>query len=76
MSFEIDLNKRGETLQYPVKSGRVLGVPLPSFLCPVSDTLEYVDEQNRACFSVRVSLPIAGLIAHYEGWLKPEGVGI
>ena len=71
MSFQIDLGEDAGKLRFPVQSGRVLGIPLPAFLRPASDTFEYVDDQGRACFSVRVSLPIAGLIAQYEGWLKP-----
>ncbi len=70
MSFQIELNEDDGKLYFPVKEGRLLGLPLPAFLRPASDTFEYVDDLGRACFSVRVSLPIAGLVAHYEGWLK------
>lgn len=71
MAFVIGLTSDGGKLCYPVRAGRLLGVPLPAFLRPSSDTHEYVDAQGRACFSVRVSLPIAGLVAKYEGWLAP-----
>ncbi|MEL8056389.1 MAG: hypothetical protein AAGK66_09560, partial [Pseudomonadota bacterium] len=26
--------------------------------------------QGRACFDVSVSVPLAGFIAHYQGWLE------
>lgn len=75
MVFQIGLQGDDEKLHYPVHSGRLLGVPLPAFLRPTSNTYEYVDAQGRACFSVRVSLPVAGLVAKYEGWLAPSEVG-
>ncbi len=71
LRFEIDLNPEDEKLHFPVRRARFLVFPLPPFLRPASDTYEYVDAHGRGCFSVRVSLPIAGLVAQYEGWLDP-----
>jgi len=75
MSFRLGLaaNDKGELL-YPVTAGRFLGIPMPRFLLPGSDTLEFVDALGRFNFSVRISLPFFGLLAHYRGWLLPEEI--
>lgn len=71
MSFRINLNFDGKNLNFPVIGGRLFGLPLPPLFLPRSETREYVDDAGRACFDVRISLPIAGLVAHYKGWLRP-----
>lgn len=71
MTCNIDLALRDGRLAYPVVGGRLLGVPIPKFLLPVSKTHEYVDDKGRACFDVTVSLPLGGHVATYKGWLKP-----
>jgi hypothetical protein len=71
MHFDIALNAKEGKLYYPITKGNILGVPLPKWLLPVSETLEYVDEKGRACFDVSISLPFAGPVVHYQGWLKP-----
>jgi hypothetical protein len=48
-----------------------LGASLPAFLSPRLETFETVDAQGRFVFDVRVSMPIAGLVVHYRGWLAP-----
>ena len=68
-TFAIDFDADSEGLAYPVAKGRFLGVPLPRFLLPRSDTKEAVNSDGRATFSVRLSMPVVGLIVHYEGWL-------
>ncbi|MCY1128549.1 DUF4166 domain-containing protein [Frigidibacter sp. RF13] len=72
MSFDIALAVAGELLSYPVTAGRFLGLPLPRFLLPVSETSEGVDERGRATFDVKISHPVSGLIVHYRGWLSPD----
>lgn len=71
LKFKIGLRVIEGKLHYPVIGGCFLFVPLPSFLLPKSDTYEFVDEKGRANFDVRISLPIAGHIASYRGWLEP-----
>jgi hypothetical protein len=39
---------------------------------PRSDSFEHVDAQGRACFDVTTSLPLAGYIVTYRGWLVPD----
>ncbi|MEM1087276.1 MAG: DUF4166 domain-containing protein [Pseudomonadota bacterium] len=68
--FELGLRVEDERLHYPVERGAFLSIPLPRFLLPVSQSFEHVDEQGRACFDVSVSVPLAGFVAHYQGWLE------
>lgn len=70
-SFDIDLTSEQGEILFPVRHGRCLGLPLPDILCPRSETREYVDEAGRACFDVAISLPLAGPVVHYRGWLAP-----
>lgn len=72
MAFDIDLEASEAGLRYPVSKGRLMGFPLPRFLLPQSDTKEFVDEEGRVCFDVSISLPVAGHVVRYRGWLKPE----
>ena len=72
MRFRIGLQVRDGRLEYPVVSGSFLGIPLPGFLLPRSTTAEYVDTEGRACFSVRVDLPLGGHVASYSGWLRAD----
>lgn len=71
MRFEIGLNLKDGCLHYPVLRGTVFRLPLPKWLLPVSNTFEHVDHQGRACFNVNISLPLAGPVVHYKGWLEP-----
>ncbi|MEM9422970.1 MAG: DUF4166 domain-containing protein [Pseudomonadota bacterium] len=75
LEFTIGLTRQGERLSFPVVAGTVLGIPIPSAFLPKSDTYEYMDAQNRACFHVNICLPFfgarAGHVATYSGWLQP-----
>ena len=72
MRFRIGLEASEGRLGYPVLSGRLLGIPLPGFLLPRSTTWETVDAEGRACFDVRLDLPLGGHVATYSGWLVPD----
>jgi saccharopine dehydrogenase-like NADP-dependent oxidoreductase len=72
MRFRIGLQVRAGRLEYPVLSGRFLGIPWPAFLLPRSTTAEFVDPEGRACFSVRIDLPLGGHVVSYSGWLLPD----
>jgi hypothetical protein len=54
-----------------VKREWFLGVPVPKVFRPQSDAREFVDEQGRFNFDVKITLPFVGLLAHYRGWLGP-----
>ncbi|NJM83873.1 MAG: DUF4166 domain-containing protein, partial [Tabrizicola sp.] len=72
LSFRIALRAEAGRLHYPVVGGRCLGVPLPRWALPVSQTVEAVDASGRASFDVALSHPLTGPIIRYRGWLEPE----
>jgi hypothetical protein len=47
-----------------------LGVPLPLVLAPRGESYE-TEEDGRFHFHVQISLPFAGLVVRYRGWLVP-----
>ncbi|MEM9585519.1 MAG: DUF4166 domain-containing protein [Pseudomonadota bacterium] len=67
--FELELpTARGE-MQMIVRKGWFLGVPMPRWALPVSETREF-DQDGRFQFDVRLSAPLAGFIVHYRGSLE------
>ena len=73
LSFEITLQPDDDGLAYPVRRGRLLGIPLPRFVVPVSRTRESVDARGAVRFDVELSLRTGGLIVRYAGALQPLG---
>lgn len=69
LTFELKFN--GERLTLAPVGWRLLGLPLPRSLIPVSRAYEYVDDHGRFSFLVESALPVVGLIVRYSGWLKP-----
>ena len=61
----------GSEIMMPVTAWRYGALKLPRALAPVSQTREYTDGEGRFCFDVKITVPLAGLLAHYRGWLKP-----
>jgi hypothetical protein len=72
VSVEIVLRPADDGLAYPVRRGRLLGVPLPRLVVPTSQTRESVDDAGAVRFDIRVSLPSGGLIIRYAGTLRDE----
>jgi Domain of unknown function (DUF4166) len=70
LSFTIALRAQDGKLHYPVTQGWFLGIPLPRWSLPRSDTHEAADGP-RATFDVALSLPLIGPIVRYQGWLVP-----
>ncbi len=50
---------------------RLLGLPLPVFLCPEAIGLERVRD-GKYHFDVTVRFPLAGDVITYSGWLEPS----
>ena len=71
-AFAIDLGASRGALRYPVAAGRFMGLPLPGFVLPRSETAETVDAEGRVAFDVALSLPLVGPIVRYRGWLVPH----
>ncbi|MEL6586665.1 MAG: DUF4166 domain-containing protein [Pseudomonadota bacterium] len=72
LSFGIALQVSDDTLSYPVVNGRVLGLPMPRWLLPVSETFERADGGS-ATFDVGISLPFVGLLVRYRGRIESVG---
>jgi len=71
MVFDIDLTVKDGTLQFPLKRGRCLGIPIPSFLLPKSEATEYVKD-GRFHFDVHLKSPTGATLVHYRGWLVQD----
>jgi hypothetical protein len=72
LGFKIGLDVHDQGIIMPVIGWKIGPIPLPLCLAPKSETLEFQDNQGRFRFDVKVSLPIIGLLMHYQGWLEPE----
>lgn len=57
-------------LRLVLRRWTVLGVPLPLFLAPRSDSYEHAQD-GRFHFHVEISLPLIGLLVRYRGDLSP-----
>jgi len=73
-TFTLGLEVKGDSLIFPVISGRLGPIPLPRVILPRSDAVETVEEtpkDPRARFDVALSLPLVGALVRYQGWLMP-----
>ena len=70
-SFVLRLTARKGRVDWPVERWRFLGVAMPRMLMPKSETFEEVDADGKFRFDVSISLPFAGLVVRYRGWLEP-----
>ena len=71
LALEIALTAKGGALEFPVRRGWALGVSMPRFLLPKSNSVETVKD-GRFVFDVSLSAPLGiGLIVRYQGWLQP-----
>ncbi len=67
--FEVDLYIADSALHFPVRRGWLVGLPLPLWLLPRSQTREYV-EDGRFHFDVALDAPLGiGRLVRYRGWL-------
>jgi len=70
LKFALQLPIFDEAMHMNVLSGSCLGIPIPTWLLPISDAREYV-QNNRMHFSVELLGPLkTGLIVRYEGSLE------
>lgn len=71
MRFTLDLTATTDGLAFPVRSGRVFGLPIPKALLPKSVASE-TEHDGVFHFDVQLLAPLTGqIIVHYQGWLKP-----
>jgi hypothetical protein len=69
LTFAMALVAENGRLTLVLRHWRAFGVPLPLWLCPRSDAYE-ASADGCFRFHVAISLPLAGLIVRYEGWLS------
>jgi len=71
--FTVDMRFGAENRSLLVHIARLrcLGLPVPGFLCPRSETREYMDAAGRFCFDVSAHLPLFGLLIRYRGRVLP-----
>lgn len=71
-SFLIALGVSDGELGFPVVAGRILGLPMPGFLLPRSESRESV-RNGLFHFDVALHLPLTRqLMVRYRGWLRPD----
>ncbi|HTV67645.1 MAG TPA: DUF4166 domain-containing protein [Rhizobiaceae bacterium] len=73
--FIMRLRVRDSRVEWPVERWRFLGLPMPAALRPNSETSEFIDGEGRFNFDVAISVPLAGKIVRYRGWLEPSSDG-
>lgn len=71
MTFAMALAWEDEKLKLVMRHWRFLGIPMPMWLCPHSDSYETADG-GRFNFHVEISHPFTGLIVRYRGWLESK----
>lgn len=69
ITVALRLAVESERLVYRVEGWRLGPIPLPRALAPRTRTHEAVDAEGRFTFDVEISMPIAGRIVRYRGWL-------
>jgi hypothetical protein len=67
-TFAFALHVEAGSLHWRVRHVRVLGVPLPAALFGGVRAREF-EADGRYGFDVQASLPLAGLLVRYRGWL-------
>jgi hypothetical protein len=70
LAFAMALVASENRLSLVLRRWSIIGVPLPMWLCPRSESFESA-EQGRFNFHVKISHPLTGPIVQYDGWLAP-----
>jgi hypothetical protein len=68
--FEMSLPVRKSRMEMIVTKGWFLGLAMPKWLLPGSESVEFV-QGDQFRFDVRLTAPFVGLSVHYRGWLEP-----
>ena len=72
-AFRLHVAADADGLTMQVGAWRIGPIPMPRRLAPRASAREWVDEHGRFRFDVAVTLPVAGRLVRYAGWLEPEG---
>lgn len=68
LRFHFDLPSDALGLRMKMRRWTCLGLPLPLALAPRTEAREW-QEGERFRFDVPISLPLTGVVVHYDGWL-------
>lgn len=71
LQFAFDLPSTPQGLSMVMRRWWLGPLPLPLGLAPRTVAREW-EEDGRFRFDVAISLPVAGLLVHYRGWLTPS----
>ena len=71
LTFELDLQVHDDSLNFPVRRGRIGAIPIPRFMLPQSIARE-VEIDGVFHFDVLLKAPTGAPLVHYKGWLKQE----
>lgn len=72
-AFVLKLHGDENGIDMKLESGRLFGIRLPRFLLPDIEATER-SEYDRHLFDVKVTLPMIGLLTHYQGWLRKSSI--
>lgn len=67
----MEVHAEAGALRVDVAGFSFLGVPLPRWMHPISETREAEDSEGRFTFDVSGRMPGLGLIIRYKGYLRP-----
>lgn len=68
VTFELDLSVKNHSILIGVRRAWLFRViPLPWFLIPASDSVEWADDQGRFRFDIKVDFPGLGRLIEYRG---------
>lgn len=73
LAMDLGLTPEDARLVYRVEGWRLGPIPLPRALAPRTAAHEEVDAEGRFVFDVEISVPLAGRLVRYRGWLVREG---
>jgi saccharopine dehydrogenase-like NADP-dependent oxidoreductase len=69
MRFHFALPSDRNGLEMVMQKWSIFGLPMPLALAPKSPAREWAEEED-FCFDVPISLPLIGMVVHYQGRLR------
>lgn len=72
ISFGIALTIDNNRVYWAIAKWWLFGLPLPKLFAPISNTIEYIDDQGRYAFDIDLSVIFFGRLIAYRGWLKTD----
>jgi hypothetical protein len=70
VTIDLDAKADAQGFSLAVAQARLGELPLPRFLTPDTRASAFADEQGRYRFDVTITMPLAGRLVRYQGWLR------